>query len=135
MKKQTKDEIKGVFESEILTTKDQLKKRVPEIIVTLVALVGGILLYCFNLASLLGLSIILFGALWNFFTESNRFFACVMAFFMCIVTALVAGTMHIYGIAFLHIMFYLPTQLIYYYDHQKTDNSILHDKNFQTLHI
>ena len=114
MKKQTKDEIKGVFESEILTTKEQLKKRVPEIIVTLVALVGGILLYCFNLASLLGLSIILFGALWNFFTESNRFFACVMAFFMCIVTALVAGTMNIYGIAFLHIMFYLQTQLIYY---------------------
>lgn len=124
----TREEITGVIEGEILSTKEQVKKRLPEILVTLVALVGGVVLYCFNLASLLGLSIILFGAMWNFFTESNRFFACIMAFFMCVVTGLVAGTMKIYGHAFLHLMFYLPTQLIYYYENRKTDNSISHTK-------
>ena len=128
MKQRTKDEITGVVETEIITAKEQIKKRIPEILITLLALAAGVTLFCFNLVSLLGLSIILFGALWNFFTESNRFFACVMAFFMCIITAIVAGTMKVYGIAFLHIMFYLPTQLIYYYDNKKTDNSISHEK-------
>ena len=128
MKQQTKEEITGVIEGEILTAGEQIKKRLPEILVTLIALVGGVVLYCFNLASLLGLSIILFGAMWNFFTESNRFFACIMAFLMCVVTGLVAGTMKVYGIAFLHLMFYLPTQLIYYYENRKTDNSISHTK-------
>ena len=128
MKQKTKDEITGVVEAEIITAKEQIKKRIPEILITLLALTVGVTLFCFNLVSLLGLSVILFGALWNFFTESNRFFACVMAFFMCIITAIVAGTMKVYGIAFLHIMFYLPTQLIYYYENRKTDNSISHDK-------
>lgn len=136
MKQQTKEEITGVIEGEILTAGEQIKKRLPEILVTLIALVGGVVLYCFNLASLLGLSIILFGAMWNFFTESNRFFACIMAFLMCVVTGLVAGTMKVYGIAFLHLMFYLPTQLIYYYENRKTDNSISHTKTLSdTVYI
>lgn len=123
-----KEEITSVLNSEILTAKSQFKKRLPEIILTLVALAVGVTLFCFNLTSLMGLTIILFGALWNFFTESNKFFAIVMAFLMCVVYGFIAGSMKVFGHAFLHLMFYLPTQLIYYYENSKQDNSISHTK-------
>lgn len=123
-----KNEFSTTLESEILDAKRQFKVRPTELIVTLVSLVIGVVLFCLNLTSLLGLSIILFGALWNFFTESNKFFSCVMAFLMCIVYGFVAGSMKVFGHAFLHLMFYLPTQLIYYYENDKKENSILHDK-------
>ena len=123
-----KEEISLVLNNEIITAKHQLKARLPELIITLTALVVGVTLLCFNLASILGLTIILFGALWNFFTESNRFFACIMGFLMCVVVGIIAGGLKVFGHAFLHIMFYLPTQLIYYYENSKEDNSISHTK-------
>lgn len=123
-----KEEVSTLLNNEILSAKQQFKKRVPEILLTATALVAGIVLFCFNLTSLMGLAIILFGALWNFFTESNRFFAVVMSFLMCVVYGFIAGSMKVYGHAFLHLMFYLPTQLIYYYENSKQDNSISHTK-------
>ena len=127
-KNTTKDEITTVLNHEIITAKQQFKSRLPELIITLTALVVGVTLLCFNLVSIWGLTIILFGALWNFFTESNKFFACIMAFFMCVMVGIIAGGLKVFGHAFLHIMFYLPTQLIYYYENSKEDNSISHEK-------
>lgn len=121
-------EISSTIEGEIITAQKQFKIRSTEFVVTLISLAVGVALFCFDLTSLLGLSIILFGALWNFFTESNRFFACIMAFFMCVVYGFIAGSMKVFGHAFLHLMFYLPTQLIYYYESDKKDNSISHTK-------
>lgn len=128
-KKTAVGEISQTLEGEILTAKKQFKVRSAEMVITIIALAVGVGLFCFNQCSLLGLGIILFGALWNFFTESNRFFACVMAFFMCVVYGFIAGSMQVFGHAFLHLMFYLPTQLIYYYESNKTDNSISHTKS------
>lgn len=114
--------------AEIVTANRQLKIRPAEVLVTLLGLVAGIVLFCFNLIDLWGLGIILFGALWNFFTESNRFIAIVFGFLMCVLYGFIAGGMSVFGHAFLHLMFYLPTQLIYYYENRSTDNSISHTK-------
>ena len=123
-----KEEIQNLLNGEILTAKSQASKRLPEILLTALAMVVGVVLFCFDLTSLMGLTIILFGALWNFFTESNKFFAIIMAFLMCVVYGFIAGSMKVFGHAFLHLMFYLPTQLIYYYENSKQDNSISHTK-------
>lgn len=123
-----KEEIQNLLNGEILTAKSQASKRLPEILLTALAMAVGVVLFCFDLTSLMGLTIILFGALWNFFTESNKFFAVVMAFLMCVVYGFIAGSMKVFGHAFLHLMFYLPTQLIYYYENSKQDNSISHTK-------
>lgn len=123
-------EITSTFENEIITASREFKVRWTEVLVTLVALVAGVVLFCFNMIDLISLSIIVFGALWNFFTDSNKLFACIMSFFMCIVYGFLAGAIKVYGHAFLHIMFYLPTQLIYYYESQKSEsNAVRHDKS------
>lgn len=132
MEKNTK-EITSAFEQEIVSAKHEFKMRWTELFVTIVAMVVGVVLFAFDVVSLLSLSIILFGALWNFFTDSNKLFACIMAFFMCVVYGFLAGSVKVYGHAFLHIMFYLPTQLIYYYESQKSeDNAVRHDKSLTT---
>lgn len=128
-KKNFKDEIINTLGNEIIDARRQFFIRPTELIVTIVSLAIGVLLLCLNLISLLGLSLILFGAMWNFFTSSNKFFACIMAFFMCVAYGFIAGNIKVYGHAFLHLMFYLPTQLIYYYENDKKDNTILHDKS------
>lgn len=125
----TTKEITSAFEGEIITAKREFKVRWTEIIVTLVALVIGVVLFTLNLVDLISLSIIVFGALWNFFTDSNKLFACIMSFFMCVAYGFLAGAVKVYGHAFLHIMFYLPTQLIYYYESQKSEsNAVRYDK-------
>lgn len=118
----------GELNSELITADHQFKIRPAEVLVTLLGLVAGVTLFCFDLVDLWGLGIILFGALWNFFTESNRFIAIVFGFLMCVLFGFIAGGMKVFGHAFLHLMFYLPTQLIYYYENRKTDNSISHTK-------
>lgn len=123
------NEITSVFEKEIVSAKHEFKIRWTELIVTILSMAVGVVLFALGIVNLLSLSIILFGALWNFFTDSNKLFACIMAFFMCVAYGFLAGSLKIYGHAFLHIMFYLPTQLIYYYESQKSeDNAVRHDK-------
>lgn len=127
------NEITSTFEKEIVSAKHEFKMRWTELAVTIVAMVVGITLFALDIVSLLSLSIILFGALWNFFTDSNKLFACIMAFLMCVAYGFLAGSLKVYGHAFLHIMFYLPTQLIYYYESQKQeDNAVRHDKSLTT---
>ncbi len=123
-----KTEVSETLDNEIIIAKHEFKMRWTELVVTLLALVAGVALFCLNLVDLLGLSLIVLGALWNFFTDSNKFFACIMAFLMCVAYGFIAGGMKIYGHAFLHILFYLPTQLIYYYETNKEDNAIKKDK-------
>jgi len=127
-------EISNAFENELLTANKEFKIRKTELFVTIAALVVGITLFCFRLIDLISLSIILFGALWNFFTDSNKLFACIMSFFMCVAYGFLAGAIKVYGHAFLHIMFYLPTQLIYYYESQKSEsNAVRYDKRLSKV--
>lgn len=129
----TAQQIGSAIEGELLTARRQFQVRWLEVIITSLFVAGGIVLFCLGLTDLLTLSIIVFGSLWNFFTESNKLFACIMAFFMCVVYGFVCGSMLVYGHAFLHLMFYLPTQLIYYYESQKNeDNNISHTKKLTT---
>ena len=132
MNRTTKD-ITTTLENEILTAQKEFKMRWTEVFVTLAALVVGVVLFCLKMVDILSLSIIVFGALWNFFTDSNKLFACIMSFFMCVAYGFLAGALKVYGHAFLHIMFYLPTQLIYYYESQKSEsNAVRHDKSLTT---
>lgn len=129
----TTNEITSTFEREIVSAKREFKVRWTELVVTIIAMTIGIILFALDVVDLLSLSIILFGALWNFFTDSNKLFACIMAFLMCVAYGFLAGSLKVYGHAFLHIMFYLPTQLIYYYESQKIeDNSVRKDKKLST---
>lgn len=133
MENKTTNEITRAFEKEIVSAKHEFKIRWVELVVTILSMAVGVTLFALDIVGLLSLSIILFGALWNFFTDSNRLFACIMAFLMCIVYGFLAGSLKVYGHAFLHIMFYLPTQLIYYYESQKSeDNSVRKDKKLTT---
>lgn len=118
--------------SEIIEAKKQVNLRLPEICVTAITVVIGVIFYCCNLVSLLALSLILFGAMWNFFTEANKLFACIMAFFVCTIFSILSLKLKMYGQAFLHICFYLPTQLIYYYENKKEEDvSINPDKELK----
>lgn len=121
--------ISSSIEKEIVESKNQFKKRLPEVIVTLCAMVIDVLFLCLGLCDLLTFSLILFGALWNFFTKANKLFACIVSFVVCTIFALISIRLEMYGSAFLHICFYLPTQLIYFYENQKIEDvSIKYNK-------
>ena len=133
MENMATNEITSAFEQEIVSAKREFKVRWTELLVTIIAMAIGVTLFAFDVVDLISLSIILFGALWNFFTDSNKLFACIMAFLMCVAYGFLAGSLKVYGHAFLHIMFYLPTQLIYYYESQKSeDNAVRKDKKLTT---
>ncbi len=122
-------DISSSIEKEIIESKNQFKKRLPEIVVTLCALLVDVVLLCFGCCDILTFSLIFFGAVWNFFMKGNKLFACVLAFVVCTIFALISIRLKMYGSAFLHICFYLPTQLIYFYENQKIEDvSIKYNK-------
>ena len=122
-------EISSSIEKEIVESKNQLRNRFPEVLVTLFALVVDVVLLCLGWCNILTFSLIIFGALWNFFTKANKLFACIVAFAVCTIFAVISIRLNMYGSAFLHICFYLPTQLIYFYESQKVEDvSIKYDK-------
>lgn len=126
--------ISNNISGEIIEAKKQAKIRIPELAVTAVTIVIGVIFYCLNYVSLLALALILLGAMWNFFTEANKLFACIMAFFVCTIFAVLSIRLNMYGQAFLHIGFYLPTQLIYYYENKNSkDVSIDPKKELKLL--
>ncbi len=121
--------ISSSIEKEIIESKNQFKNRLPEVIVTLCALIVDVVFLCVGWCNLLTFSLIIFGALWNFFTRANKLFACIVAFVVCTIFAVISIRLNMYGSAFLHICFYLPTQLIYFYESQKIEDvSIKYDK-------
>ena len=122
MEENLSSELSGLVGNEILEAKKQLYFRLPEFIVAVLSVVVGVVMICFNLADFWGLSVIVFGALWNLFTDANKLFACIVSFFVCTIFALISLNLNLYGMAFLHICFYLPTQLIYFYESKKTEN-------------
>ena len=121
------------LENEVFEAVKQAKIRTPELVITSVFLTLGLFFYGVGLTSLWSVLILLFGALWNFFTDSNKLFACIFAFCLCIPYALLCIDIGMYGHAFLHLLFYLPTQLVYYIENQhKDDISILATKKLET---
>ena len=126
--------ISNNISGEIIEAKKQAKIRIPELAVTAVTIVIGVIFYCLNYVSLLALALVLFGAMWNFFTEANKLFACIMAFFVCTIFAVLSVKLNMYGQAFLHVGFYLPTQLIFYYENKNNkDVSIDSKKELKLL--
>lgn len=122
MEENLKNEVSNIVGNEMLEAKRQLYFRLPEFIVTVVSVILGVVMMCFNLGDFWGLAVIVFGALWNFFTDANKLFACIVSFFVCTIFALISLNFNLYGLAFLHICFYLPTQLIYFYESKKSEN-------------
>lgn len=115
-------EISSTIEKEMIESGRQIRNRLPEIIITLCALVLDVVLLCLGYCGFFEFSLILFGAVWNFFMRANKLFACIVAFVVCTIFAIVSIRLQMYGSAFLHICFYLPTQLIYFYENQKTED-------------
>lgn len=124
---------KRIVEDAIISTIKESKDRSLEIFITSLFVCVGLVFYAMGFESLLTLSVLLFGALWNFFTSSNRFFAVIFSFLVCVPYALVSLAAGLYGQAFLHILLYLPTQLMFYQQERKnTDNSIQKDNKLST---
>lgn len=129
MEESVKKELETSLASEIVESKKQIRIQLPEVVVTLISMIIGVVVLCFNLINFWGLFLIFFGALWNFFTDANKLFACVVSFAVCTIFALISISLDLYGMAFLHIGFYLPTQLIYFYENRKeADVSIKKNK-------
>ncbi len=122
MEQNITNEVSQTLGSEIVETKRQLTFRLPEVIIAVIGLIVGVVLTCFNLSNFWGLALIIFGVMWNFFTEANKLFACMVSFVVCTIFALISISLKIYGMAFLHICFYLPTQLIYFFESKKVEN-------------
>ena len=121
-----------IIEPSILSAKLSLNNKGAEIIVSCIFLTIAITLLCFGLCNFITLAILVMGALWNFFTDSNQFFACIFAFLVCIPFAIYSSNLGVYGFAMLHIAFYIPTQLIYYYDNKnKKDIGIMEIKSLE----
>lgn len=121
------------IENEIFEAGKQVQLRTTELIITSVFLTLGLFFFGIGVTSLWSVAILLFGALWNFFTDSNKLFACIFAFCLCIPYALFCIDIGMYGHAFLHLLFYIPTQLVYYIENQhREDVSILASKKLET---
>ena len=126
------EEITETLENEILEVKKQVKLRVPELIVTSAFMLVAIVLFCCQVINIWGMVIILSGALWNFFTEANRLTACIMSYIVCTLCAVYCIRVEMFGMAFLHIIFYLPTQIIYYFENSREEDvSILPNKQLK----
>ena len=129
MEESVKNEIENSLASEIVESKKQIRIQLPEVVVTLISMIIGVVFLCFNLINFWGLFLIFFGTFRNFFTDANKLFACVVSFAVCTIFALISISLNLYGMAFLHIGFYLPTQLIYFYENRKeADVSIKKNK-------
>ncbi len=119
-------------ENEIVDAKRQITDRTAEWSVTMIFIALGIFFYLINMSSLAAISVLAFGACWNFFTDSNKMFACIFAFATCSIYAYLCVQIGMYAHAFLHIAFYLPTQLIYFFENQNhNDVSILKNKKLE----
>ena len=130
MEENVMGDISRSLEKEIVESKNQIRNRLPEIVVTACALVLDVILLCFGLCDIFAFSLIFFGALWNFFMRANKLFACIVSFVVCTIFALISIRLNMYGSAFLHICFYLPTQLIYFYENQEIEDvSIKYNKH------
>lgn len=116
------EKISDNIKNELAESKFQSQNRFPEIAVTVIGLAVAVVLMCFGLASFWLILMIAFGAVWNFFSRGNKLLACVVSFPVCLILGLFSSSINLYGVAFLHICFYLPTQLIYYYENQKIEN-------------
>lgn len=119
--------------SAILDVISDSKSRFFEIFVTTLFLCIGLVFFLLGLEPFWTLPILLFGALWNYFTNSNRLFACIFAFAVCVPYSLYAIQSGLYGQAFLHLILYIPTQLMFYYQERNNEDlEIKREKHLDT---
>lgn len=104
-----------LIEKHIIETIQKTKEQTFEIVITAVFGSIALFLYLLGFSTFLPFIVLFFGALWNFFTPINRFMAIAFGFVVCTLYSLFALEHGLYGHAFLHLVFYLPTQLIMYY--------------------
>lgn len=108
--------------SAILDVISDSKSRFFEIFVTTLFVCIGLVFFLLGFEPFWTLPVLLFGALWNYFTHSNRLFACIFAFAVCVPYGLYAIQNGLYGQAFLHLILYIPTQLMFYYQERNNED-------------